>query len=133
MAHLVVLVLDNLEHYSEILEAWEATGVSGITVLESTGLGRLRGAARDDMPLLPSLRDLVSHRELHHRTLFTVVEHETMAEQLIAATKAIIGDLSRENTGLLFVLPLSRVLGLKSRGARGPSEDSGANERGPGR
>jgi nitrogen regulatory protein P-II 1 len=125
MAHLVVLVLDNLDHYSEILEAWAATGASGITVLESTGLGRLGGVMRDDMPLMPSLRDLVANRELHHRTLFTVVEDEALVEQLITSTQRILGDLSQENTGLLFVVPLSRVVGAKRRAARGPSEGSG--------
>jgi hypothetical protein len=62
MAHLVVFVLDNLEQCSAVLEAWEEAGALGVTILESTGLRRLRGVMRDDLPLLPSLRDLLVAR-----------------------------------------------------------------------
>lgn len=50
MAHLLVFVLDNLEQCPAILEAWEEAGVSGVTILEGSGLGRLRGAMQDDLP-----------------------------------------------------------------------------------
>ncbi len=113
MTHLLVLVLDNLEQYNDILDAWESAGVSGVTILESTGLNRIRQGIRDDFPLLPSLRSLLAGRETHHRTLFSVIENEAVLEQAIAATQHIIGDLSQPYTGLLFVVPVSRVLGLK--------------------
>lgn len=119
MAHLLVFVLDNLEQCPDILDAWEKAGVPGVTILESTGLGRVRGVVRDDLPLLPSLSDILASRELHHRTLFTVVEDEATLERVIAATEQVIGDFSRHHTGLLFVVPVSRVLGLVKRDAEG--------------
>ena len=115
MAYLLVIVLDNLEQCSDILDAWEEAGTPGVTILESTGLARLRSAMRDDLPLLPSMRDLLASRELHHRTLFTVIEDEATLERVIAATERIIGDFSRHHTGLLFVVPVSRVLGLEKQ------------------
>jgi nitrogen regulatory protein PII len=115
MAHLLVFVLDNLEQCSQVLEAWEGAGAPGITILESTGLGRLRRIMRDDLPLLPSLRDLLAAQELHHRTLFSVIEDETTLERVIAATQRVIGDFTRHHTGLLFVVPVTRVLGLEKR------------------
>jgi nitrogen regulatory protein PII len=118
MAHLLVFVLDNLEQCPAILDAWEEAGTPGVTILESTGLGRLRGAMRDDLPLLPSLRDLLARQELHNRTLFTVIEDEATLERVITATEQIIGDFTRPHTGLLFVVPVSRVLGLKKRGPK---------------
>lgn len=116
MAHLLVFVLDNLERCPAILDAWEEAGAPGVTVLESTGLGRLRRALRDDLPLLPSLSDVLVSQELHNRTLFTVIEDEATLERVIAATERIIGDFTRPHTGLLFVVPVSRVVGLKKRG-----------------
>ena len=47
MAHLLVFVLDNLEQCSDILNAWEEAGTPGVTILESTGLARLRRAKHD--------------------------------------------------------------------------------------
>jgi len=115
MAHLLVFVLDNLGQCPSILDAWEKAGAPGVTILESTGLGRLRSALGDDLPLLPSLRDLLASQELHHRTLFTVIEDEATLERVIAATEQVIGDFTRHHTGLLFVVPVSRVLGLEKR------------------
>jgi nitrogen regulatory protein PII len=115
MAHLIVFVLDNLEQGSEVLEAWEEAGVPGVTILESIGLGRLRRALQDDLPLMPSLNDILGERELHHRTLFSVVEDEATLEKVIAATQRVIGDFTRHHTGLLFVVPVGRVLGLEKR------------------
>ena len=122
MIHLLVLVLDNVEQCPAVLDAWQKAGVKGVTIMESTGLGRVRSAMRDDLPLVPSLCDLLTSRELHHRTLFTVVDDEETLHRLIEATEEIVGDFSRPNTGLLFVVPVSLVLGLrKQHGTEGTS------------
>jgi nitrogen regulatory protein PII len=119
MPHLLVFVLDNLEQCSDILAAWEEAGAPGITILESTGLGRLRQAMLDDLPLLPSLHDLLVSQELHHRTLFSVIEDEATLERVIAATEHLVGGASCGYAGLLFVAPVTRVLRI---GTKGPEE-----------
>ena len=115
MAYLIVLVLDNPDQCLDVLRAWEEAGASGATILESTGLARLHKAIRDDLPLVPSIRDLLGVRELHHRTLFTVVRDEESVERIIEATQKITGDLNLHHTGILFVLPVLRVLGLERK------------------
>lgn len=110
--NLVVLVLDCTEQCHDVLNAWEEAGAGGITILESTGMRRMQAAMKDDLPLMPSLRDLVAGQEAHHRTLFTVVPDEATVDRICAATERVVGDLSQPNTGLLFVVPVSRVLGL---------------------
>ncbi|MBN2503474.1 MAG: hypothetical protein JXB38_22045 [Anaerolineales bacterium] len=112
MSYLVVLVLDNPDLCHNVLETWEATGVRGITILESTGVGRVRKAGlRDDIPLMPNLSELFKSSETHHRTLFSVVESAEQAESLKAATEKITGDLSQQNTGMMFVVELYKVFG----------------------
>jgi nitrogen regulatory protein PII len=115
VSQLLVFVLNNLEQCPDILDAWEEAGAPGITILESTGVGRIRSVVRDDLPLMPSLRDLLASQEMHHRTLFTVVEDEQVLERVIKATERVIGDFTRHHTGLLFVVPATRVLGLDKR------------------
>ncbi len=115
MSHLLIFVLNNLEQYPDILDAWEESGAPGITILESTGVGRIRSAVRDDLPLMPSLIDLLASQEMHHRTLFTVIQDEKTLDKVMEATERVIGDFSRHHTGLLFVVPVSRVLGLDKR------------------
>jgi nitrogen regulatory protein PII len=118
MHHMVLLVLDDVDNCTPVLDAWEAAGVPGITILESTGLGRMRASGiRDDLPLLPSIANLLRIREERHRTMFTVVDDEEMVDKLINATQAITGDLEAPNKGVLFVLPVSRAVGV-FRGAK---------------
>jgi nitrogen regulatory protein PII len=113
MAQLVILIANDPEDCPAILEAWEGLGVSGVTILESSGLGRLRKAGmQDDFPLLPSLKDMFGSREIYHRTLLSVVEGQEKVDQMIEAAQKIIGDLANEHTGFMFVVPVSQVIGM---------------------
>ena len=113
MYFMILLVLDDVDQCKPVLGAWEATGIGGVTILESTGLGRARQFQyRDDLPLLPSLSDLLRKQEERHRTLFTVVDAEENVDRVIDATESILGDLEGEDNGVVFVLPVARVKGL---------------------
>ncbi len=112
MYSLLVLVLDNAELLHDVLQAWEDAGVPGATVLESTGLRRVAAMfGRDDMPLVPSLRDLSERESDAHRTIFSVLDDEKIIDKAIAATERVVGDLSQPHTGILFVVPVTRVVG----------------------
>ena len=116
MSHLVVLVLDDPEQCRDILDAWEAAGAPGVTILDSTGLGRVRQAViRDDVSLMPSLSELFRRQEARHRTLFSVVKDQSQVDAIAQATQAVCGELDRGHTGLLFVVPVSQVYGLRMR------------------
>jgi hypothetical protein len=39
------------------------------------------------------------------------VDSDEQIDAILEATQAVVGDLEQENTGLLFVLPVSRVHG----------------------
>ncbi|MDX1416165.1 MAG: hypothetical protein R3293_18350 [Candidatus Promineifilaceae bacterium] len=113
MYYMIIAVVDEIERCTSLLDEWETVGVKGITILESTGLGRVREAAvRDDLPLMPSLRNLMQTREEHHRTLFSVVDGEEMIDRVIEATERVLGNLNEPNKGILFALPVARVHGM---------------------
>jgi nitrogen regulatory protein PII len=113
MYHMVMLIINNLDECDPVLDAWEAVGVGGITILESGGLGRARQAAtREDLPLMPRLADFFHHAEHRHRTIFTVVDDEKVVDRLLEVTEQIVGDLDEPDNGILFVLPVVRVKGL---------------------
>jgi nitrogen regulatory protein PII len=109
----IVFVLDNADQCRDILDAWENAGIRGVTILESSGLGRVRRAGiRDDLPLIPSLSDLFMNTETQHRTLFAVVKSQSQIEAIVKATKSVVGDLEQPDTGFLFVVPVSQVYGI---------------------
>jgi len=114
MSYLVVMIIDNPEQCPGVLEAWRDIGVKGATVLESTGMGRLMKAGlRDDMPLIPNLSSFLGLREEPNRTIFSVVEDQATVDQMVARAQEIVGDLDDPHTGILFVLPVLQVHGLK--------------------
>ena len=116
---LILFVLHDPEKLPDLLTAWEEAGVSGATVLFSTGLGRIRQneGLRDDLPLMPSLEDFFPKIDRLSRTIFTLVDDETIVDKVVAATEQVVGNLTQPDRGLLMVLPVSRVYGLRKRGS----------------
>jgi nitrogen regulatory protein PII len=117
MQYLVLMVLHDVARLNEVLVAWEDAGVGGVTVIASTGLGRIREqvqALRDDLPLIPSIHDLLvsANEEILNRTLFSIVESEELAERIVHATERVLGDLSGPRRGIIAILPLARVYGI---------------------
>ncbi len=113
MSYLVVFVLDNPDLCQDVLDAWESAGVKGITILESTGIGRVRkNGLRDDLSLMPNLADLFRSTETHNRTLFSIVDDLDIAHALVEAIQNTVGDLEKPDKGLLFIVPLIEVYGL---------------------
>lgn len=112
--YMIIFVLHDPENLDAVLNAWDESGVSGITILPSTGLARFRakGAWRDDLPLIPSLEDFHEHTEKLNRTLMTIVKDDEMVDKIVAATERVVGDLDLPNTGIMAVIPISRVFGL---------------------
>lgn len=118
MHYMVILVIDDSDQCPDVMEAWIAAGAPGITILESTGFGRMGRelGLMDNTPLMPSLRQLFAAREQPHRTIFSVVEGDTAVDALIDASQRVLGDLSLPHTGVLFAVPLARVVGGLRRG-----------------
>jgi nitrogen regulatory protein PII len=113
MKYLIVLVVDDIDHCPEILDAWEEAGVLGVTILASTGIGHMRRAGlRDDIPLMPSLQDLLESEEVHHRTLLSVVDSQEMVDKMVVIAQQVIGNLEDPHTGFLFVVPVIQAYGL---------------------
>ena len=115
--YMVMFVLHDPSCLRDVLEAWDAAGVSGVTIFPSTGLRRLQtlDVLREDIPLIPSLEDLIQQEERLNRTLFTIVDGDEMVDKVINATQSVIGDLNNPNTGILSVLPVVKTYGLNRK------------------
>ncbi len=115
--YMIFFVLHDPNRLHDVLTAWNETGVSGITILPSTGLKRMKenSGLREDLPLIPSLDDLINHEERLNRTLFTIVSNDEMVDKVLKATEDQIGDLDLPNTGIMAVIPLARVYGLNRK------------------
>ncbi len=113
MYSLVSLVLHDFHRFDAVLAAWREAGAPAITILDSVGTRELdEQARRDDLPLLPSIRDLLQADDAPRKTLFSVVE-DSVVDKLIAATEEIVGDLADEHQGILMVTKLTKVVGFR--------------------
>ncbi|MBP8000859.1 MAG: hypothetical protein KA314_16480 [Chloroflexi bacterium] len=114
MYYMIMLIISNLDNSFAVLDAWEENGVPGVTIMEGTGLGGVR-QVRDweSIPFMPSLLDFMRGREQQNRIFMTVVEGEPMVDHIINITQAVTGDLNNDANGILFVLPVARVAGLR--------------------
>jgi len=112
----IVLVLDDPALLNDVLEAWTATGVKGITITESTGVHRVRGrACAHDAPLMLGLSRLLRTDQVGHTTLFAVVEDMAIVERVKEATETVVGDLGGPCTGILFAVPIAAAWGLRKQ------------------
>ena len=113
---MILFVLHNTEKLDELLAAWQEAGAPGVTVLWSTGVGRIHQdhALREDTPLMPSLEDFYPDPEHMSRTIFTILKDE-LVQKVVDATYKVVGDLNEPNTGLLVVLPTVAAYGLEKR------------------
>jgi nitrogen regulatory protein P-II 1 len=126
------LVLDNPSLLNDVLAAWTEVGARGITILESTGVHRVRSrASRQDVPFMLGFSRLLRTDQVGHYTLFAVVPDIEFAERLVSATEKIVGDLAQPNTGVIFATPVLATWGLPKRSA-GLGEDEADDARGDG-
>lgn len=122
--YLILFVLNDPDRLEDVLAAWEQAGVGGITILPSTGLGRIRQkeGLRDDVPLIPSLDDFFRHQGDISRTLFTIVDSDALAKNVLQATETVVGDLNKPDNGILVILPTVSVHGLIKQKTNGEAE-----------
>ena len=114
---MILFVLNDPAKLQDLLNAWKEAGATGATILFSTGMGRINPPAvlRDDLPLMPSLSDFFHQDEKLSRTLFTIVKDDETVRRVIAATRSLVGELDRPDTGLLVVLPVEQAEGLEKK------------------
>jgi hypothetical protein len=111
--YLLVDVLEHTEHLPVILERLVAIGVSGTTVLDSMGMGRILVESRADVPVLRVIERVLAQKHPTNKTLFAVIDTEQTLRKAVEVITSICGDLSQPGTGILFTLRLDHVEGLK--------------------
>jgi hypothetical protein len=114
MPEVLVMVLDDPKKTEEVLEIWLAHGITGATILDSTGLSHelCNPARRDDLPIIPSLSSVLQCREEPHRTLFAVIPADIDLDSLAKAIEAVVGPFQGPYTAVMFTMPVGRTWGI---------------------
>ena len=73
LMHLFIFVLNKEEHLEEILEAFLELGMTGATIVDSIGMGRILA---HDIPIFAGFRSLMQESRSGNKTIITVVLEE---------------------------------------------------------
>ena len=106
---LLVLILNRVEKLEEVLEGFLEIGISGATIIDSVGMGQILA---NEVPIFAGLRFMFAGAKPHNKTIISVIREEKEAPAVNILTK-ILGDLDNPGSGIVFMLPLDRVEGLK--------------------
>ena len=106
--HLLIAVVNDPEKIDEILSGYLELGITGATVINSEGMGRVLS---HDIPIFAGLQTLITRSRPQNRTIFSVVEDDKI-DPALDLLQEVCGDLTDPATGIAFTLPLDRVVGL---------------------
>ncbi len=106
--YMILFVLDDPHRLDDTLAAWEQAGITGVTILESTGINRRR---RVSLPMRYLFEGSQAVEE-GHVTLLAIVPDMAIVQRCLQETEALIGNLDLPNTGVLAAWPLALVKGV---------------------
>lgn len=117
--YLLLVVLEDVDILPKLLERWHAIGVPGTTIVRSMG-GYHAISWLERLGLTVLGREV--EEETQQRLLISVIPDEELLEQAIAETEQLVGSFDRPHSGILFVLPVLRTLGVHKRRPPSPEE-----------
>lgn len=123
---LLIAVINEEEKLDEILSGLIELGVTGATIIDSEGMGRVLS---HDIPIFAGLETLASRSRPQNQTIFSVIREDEKLDAVIALLQEICGDFGRPGTGIAFTVPVGRVVGLAPELGGGPPTP-GAEPRG---
>lgn len=109
---LLIIVLNRVNQLDELIETMVEHGFTGATILNSTGMLRELAKSNEDFPLFGSLRYLIDTDREESKTIFMALRDEQI-EEAKQVVRTVVGDLSKPDTAVLFVLPILSVEGIE--------------------
>lgn len=105
---LLIAVINHEEKVDDVLAGFIELGITGATVLRSEGMGHVLS---HDVPIFAGVRSLTARSRPTNQTLFSVID-DAKVDAAIALIQEVCGSLETPGAGIVFTLPLSRVVGL---------------------
>lgn len=106
---LLVCVINKPELLDEVLAGFLEAGLTGCTVIESQGMGKI---VSQDIPIFTGFTSLFAGARESNYTIFSVVKEKELLEDAIRVIREVYGSFDEPNSGILFTLPLNHVEGL---------------------
>ena len=106
MKFLVIIVEEEL--LQDVLTGLVEVGITGATILNSVGMGR---ALAFDVPIFAGFRMEIGDEKRYNKTIFAVIKDDSVVDELVKILKEIDIDFEKPQTGIMFTVPIDRVVG----------------------
>lgn len=106
---LLIAVINQAEKLDDILSGYLELGITGATIINSEGMGRVLS---HEIPIFAGLETLVARTRPQNQVIFSVIDDEAKLNGALALLQEICGDLDSPATGIAFTIPVNRVVGL---------------------
>lgn len=106
---LLILVLNKVEKLEEVLEGYLEVGISGATIIDSVGMGHILS---EEVPIFAGLRFMFAGAKPHNKTVISVIP-DNKEEPALKILNNILGDLEKPGVGIVFTIPVDRVIGFR--------------------
>lgn len=108
---LLIVILHDANCLPELLKAWRRIGVPGSTILPSAGSYLAESWVKRTG--LTSFLSLFDQSKLQQRTLLSLIDDPEILEIAIAEADRVVKGFDHPHSGILFTLPIGKVMGLK--------------------
>jgi len=105
---LLVIILNEEELLEDILSLFLEYEITGATIFDSVGMGRILSA---DVPIFAGFRDLMAGSRPYNKTIFSVVKAEKV-DGIVSGIRDVCGNFDEPGTGLIFTLPVDSIWGM---------------------
>ena len=105
---LLVTVVNQAEVLDDLLAGFVELGITGATVIDSEGMGHVLA---HDVPIFAGVRALHARSRPRNQTIISVVE-DSKVDAAIAMIQEVCGGLDQAGHGIVFTVPVGRVVGL---------------------
>ena len=108
------IILNEIDYIEDILSGFVENKISGATILESQGMGSaIANSNNESIPLFSTLRMLIGDSDPYSKTIFTVLENETMVDKAVSVVQGVLSDIKDTGIGFMFTVPVSKVYSIK--------------------
>ncbi len=107
--YLLFAVIENEDLLDELITGWLDLGISGATVIETTGAIQL---ISQHIPIFAGLRSLTSGGGRHNKTIFTALDSEALLNAAIAFLESLCEQTGKPHQGVYFAVPIAHFARL---------------------
>jgi nitrogen regulatory protein PII len=106
---LLVFICNKPESLDEILEGFLEVGITGATIIDSVGMGRILSS---EVPIFAGFRSMFRGASTVNKTIMSVVSEPAKAEEALHIIEEAVGSLDDPGNGIAFTIPVDSVRGL---------------------